>query len=76
MGTNVITPYHSIIAFRDQSLCLKITVKGSIPVNRKLNVGIDPNINSLCQKNLGINLPVNKFEYRDQSQSGIFGYGD
>ena len=65
MGTNVITPYHSIIAFRDQSLCLKITVKGSIPVNRKLNVGIDPYNNSLCLKNLGINPLINIFESRD-----------
>ena len=47
MGTNVITPYHSIIAFGDQILCLKITLKGLIPVNRKLSIGIDPYINSL-----------------------------
>ena len=65
MGTYVITPYHSILAFRDQSLCLKITVKGSIPVNRKLNVGIDPYNNSLCLKNLGINPLINIFESRD-----------
>ena len=67
MRTNVISPYDSIIAIRDQSLCLKITVKGSIPVNRKLNVGIDPYNNSLCLKNLGINPPINTFESRDLS---------
>ena len=67
MGTNVMTPYHSIIVFRDQSLCLKITVKGSIPVNRKLSVGIDPYINSLCLKNVGINPLINIFESRDLS---------
>ncbi len=62
MGTDVITPYHSIIAFRDQSLYLKIAVKGSIPVNRKLNVGIDPYNNSICLKNLGINPLINIFK--------------
>ena len=72
VGTEEITPHYSIIGFRDQSLCLKITEKGSIPLNRKLNVGIDPYINSLCLKNLGINPPVNKFEYRDQSLNRYF----
>ena len=67
MGTYVITPYHSITAFRDQSLCLRIIVKGSIPVNKKLSVGIDPYINSLCLNNLGINPLINIFESRDQS---------
>ena len=46
-------------------------------MNRKCNLGIDPYIKSLCLKNLGINPPVNKFEYRDQS-SQVFldmGYG-
>ena len=41
-------------------------------MNRKLDVGIDPYNNSLCLKNLGINPPVNKFEYRDQSLNRFF----
>ena len=65
MGTYVITPYHSITAFRDQSLCFKITVKGSIPMNRKLNVGIDLYNNSLYLKKLGIKPLISIFESRD-----------
>ena len=36
-------------------------------MNKKLSIGIDPYINSLCLKNVGINPLINIFESRDQS---------
>ena len=44
---NVITPPNADTYLRDQSLSLKIKVKGLIPQSTKQIMGIDPSIKSL-----------------------------